>query len=169
MGSSGYFPPAAAGRGWFDGPVVLGVAWEPSERLIRAGAGLAAMLDAHLICAFVDPGSYLTEWEPAGSRAGVSLDPAFKTESDFPSRQVREGLQTILGQSGDAWSFRVLNGAVAQALGRLAESTDASVLIVGGQRSGRLAAMSRLLEGSVSVSLTRVQPRPILVVPHRGS
>ena len=63
------------------------------------------------------------------------------------------------------WSFRVLNGAVAQALGRLAESTDASVLIVGGDRPGRLAAMERMLEGSVSAELASLQYRPVLVIP----
>ena len=66
MGSSRDYRPPAAGKDWPDGPVVLGVAWEPSGHLIRAGARLAARLDAHLICAYVDPASYLTEWEPAG-------------------------------------------------------------------------------------------------------
>ena len=166
---SGHLRPSAADEGWPDGPIVLGVAWEPSEHLIRAGASLAARLGAHLICAYVDPASYLTEWEPAGLRAGASLDPAFDSETDFPSRQVREGLRNILGPPGDEWSFRVLNGAVAQALGRLAESTHASLLIVGGQRPGRLAAMGRMLEGSVSVDLTCVQSRPVLVIPHQGA
>jgi nucleotide-binding universal stress UspA family protein len=62
----------------------------------------------------------------------------------------------------------VLNGEVAHALGRLAQSADAAALIVGGQRPGRIAQMGRLLEGSVSVSLTRLQGRPVLVVPHSG-
>jgi nucleotide-binding universal stress UspA family protein len=62
----------------------------------------------------------------------------------------------------------VLNGEVAQALGRLAESTDAAALIVGGQRPGRIARMSRLLEGSVSGSLIRLQARPVLIIPHLG-
>ena len=91
------------------------------------------------------------------------------SETDFPSGQVREGLRDILGPPGEEWSFRVLNGAVARALGRLAESTDASLLIVGGQRPGRLAAMGRMLEGSVSADLACLQSRPVLVIPHRGA
>ncbi|WP_370871365.1 universal stress protein [Pseudarthrobacter oxydans] len=55
-----------------------------------------------------------------------------------------------------------------RALSRLAESTDASMLMVGGQRPGRAAAMTRMLEGSVSVSLMRSQTRPVVVVPHSG-
>lgn len=165
MGSSRYDRPSPAGHEWPAGPVVLGVGWEPSGYVIRAGASLAARLDAHLICAFVDPASYLTEWEPPGSRTSASLDPAVNSEADYPSGHVREGLQAILGPPGEEWSFRVLNGAVAQALGRLAESTDASLLIVGADRPGRLAAMERILEGSVSAELASLQPRPVLVIP----
>lgn len=169
MNATGHERPAAAVREWPPGPVVLGVAWEPSEYLIRAGASLAAKLEAHLICAYVDPASYLTEWEPAASRTSASLDPAVNNETDFPSGHVRNLLQAILGPPGEEWSFRVLNGAVAHALGRLAVSSDAAMLIVGGQRPGRLAAMERMLEGSVSVDLTWLQPKPVLVIPQRGS
>ena len=153
---------------WTDGPLVLGVPWEFEERLVRAAAGLAVIMDTHLICAFVDPASYLTEWEPAGSQPGTSLDPVRNVDAEFPARQMLAGLEGVLGPPGGAWSFRVLNGDVAHALGRLAESADAAALIVGGQRPGQVARMVRLLEGSVSVSLTRLQARPVLIVPHAG-
>jgi nucleotide-binding universal stress UspA family protein len=152
-----------------NGPVVLGVPWHPDERLIRTGAELASMMGAHLVCAFVDPTSYLTEWEPEALRTAASLDPAPVHETAFPVSAILECLRKILGAPGDAWSFRVLNGDVAQALTRLAESTNASVLIVGGQRPGSLAGMARLLEGSVSLSLIRSQSRPVVVVPRPGS
>ena len=121
-----------------------------------------------MICAYVDPASYLTEWEPPVSRTSASLDPAVNNETDFPSGQVRNVLQAILGPPGEEWSFRVLNGAVALALGRLAASTDATLLIVGGQRPGRLAAVERLLEGSVGVNLAGLQRKPVLVIPRAG-
>lgn len=166
MGGSFSRQPSAGGGGWLEGPLVLGVAWEESEHLVRTGAILAGRLGVHLICAYVDPSSYLTEWEPESSRASASLDPVFNSETDFPSSHVRDGLQAILGPPGEEWSFRVLNGAVALALDRLAESTDASLLIVGGQRPGRFAAMTRMLEGSVSADLASLQSRPVLVIPH---
>lgn len=153
---------------WTGGPVVCGVPWQPADLLIRTGADLASALGVHLICAFVDPASYLTEWEPATLRTGQSIDPAPAGESDFPASEIRERIRTILGPPGHDWTFRVLKGDVSHALTRLAESADASMLIVGGQRPGRLARMSRLLEGSVSLSLTRLQPRPVVVVPHPG-
>lgn len=94
-------------EGWPDGPIVLGVGWNSSEHLIRAAAGLAAALGQHLVCAFVDPASYLTEWEPEGQRTALSLDPAFNEEADFPSRQLQRNLESILGQPGESWSFRI--------------------------------------------------------------
>ena len=147
------------------GPVVLGAGWDLSERLARTAAGLAADLGLHLVCAYVDPASYLIEWEPDGLRAAASLDPASNDEAIFPSGQVLGRLEAFLGPPGTEWSFRVLNGEVAQALDRLADSTGASLLVVGGQRAGILAWMDRILEGSVSTVLVRAQHRPVLIVP----
>jgi nucleotide-binding universal stress UspA family protein len=150
---------------WPAGPIVLGVAWDFSEQLVVAAAGLAAGLGLHLVIAFVDPASYLTEWGPGGSLTAASLDPAANEETDFPSGQLLQRLEAVLGSPGADWSFRVLNGDVAPALGRLAKSADASLIIVGGRRPGILAAMDRFLEGSVSAVLVRSQWRPVLIVP----
>lgn len=153
-------------EGWPDGPVVLGVGWRISGHLIRTAAGLAAALGHHLVCAFVDPASYLTEWEPVGQRTAYSLDPIVNEETDFPARDLQRHLESVLGSPGEAWSFRVLNGDVAKALGRLADNTDASLLVVGAPRPGSLAWADRLLEGSVTASLIHSQRRPVLVVPN---
>ena len=155
----------SAGQEWRAGPLVLGVPWQPAGQLIRTAAGLAAELDRHLICAFVDPASYLTEWGPPGSRTADSLDPAADDESPFPPVEVQRRIEAVLGPPGDHWSFRPLHGDVPQALGRLAENAGASLIIVGGPRTGVLARIDRLLEGSVSSTLTRAQRLPVLVVP----
>ncbi|MDQ0075636.1 nucleotide-binding universal stress UspA family protein [Arthrobacter oryzae] len=133
--------------------------------MVRTAAELADALGAHLVCAFVDPASYLTEWEPEGQRAALSLEPIINEEADFPSQELQRKLEAILGQPGETWSFRVLNGDVSKALSRLAESTSASLLVVGAGRPGSLAWVDRLLEGSVSASLMHSQQRPVLVVP----
>ena len=155
--------PSAAGNEWPAGPVVLGVAWEPSEHLIRAGASLAARLDAHLICAYRGPGQlpHRMGTRRFHGQAHRWIRPSRVRQTSPPAMSANV-LQAILGPPGEEWSFRVLNGAVAQALGRLAESTDASLLIVGGQRPGRLAAMERMLEGSVECGAgqTAIQARP---------
>jgi nucleotide-binding universal stress UspA family protein len=149
--------------------VLLGVGWTSSEDLIRTAASLAAALDGHLICAFVDPASYLTEWEPAGFRAARSLDPVLNEEAEFPSGHLRQKIEGILGQPGYTWSFRVLNGDVAKALTRLAGATGAALIVVGTGKPGPLAWLDRALEGSVAANLLRQQHRPVLVVPEPGS
>ncbi|MBT2596419.1 universal stress protein [Arthrobacter sp. ISL-72] len=148
-----------------DGPILVGVGWDFPEHLVRTAADLGANLGQHLICAFVDPAGYLIEWEPDGSRTARSLDPAVNEEAEYPADELLRRLESILGQPGEQWSFRVLNGDVSKALSRLAENTEASLLIVGADRPGSLARMDRLLEGSVSASLTHGQQHPILIVP----
>jgi nucleotide-binding universal stress UspA family protein len=150
---------------WPEGPVILGTEWDASEHLIRAAAGLAAALGEHLICAFVDPASYLTEWAPAQQLTALSLDPSINEEAQFPSEHMQRRLETVLGKPWDTWSFRVLNGDVPKALNRLAENTNAALLIVGAGRPGTLAWLDRTLEGSVPISLIHQHQRPVLVVP----
>lgn len=155
-------------EGWPEGPIVLGVSWGFPELLVRTAADLAADLGLHLVCAFVDPASYLTEWEAEELRSAHSMDPAANEEADFPAGQLLSRLEAILGQPGETWSFRVLNGDVAQALGRLAQSAGASLFIVGCRRSGVLVWMDRLIEGSVYAALVRQQQLPVLIVPDAG-
>ena len=150
---------------WPDGPIILGVDWNFSEHLIRTAEALADALKVHLVCAFVDPASYLIEWEPVNQRAALSLDPSINEEAEFPSGQLQATLEAILGKPGDTWSFRVLNGDVPKALTRLAENTHATLLVVGAGRKGTLAWLDRTLEGSVPAALARQQQRPVLVVP----
>lgn len=150
---------------WPEGPLLLGVGWDFPERLVCTAADLAAALGQHLVCAFVDPASYLTEWEPDGTRTAHSLDPVTNDEAAFPSGDLLRSLEAVLGEPGEAWSFRVLNGDVAKSLERLAESTGASLLVVGADRPGALAWVDRLLEGSVWGNLTSGGRLPVMVVP----
>ncbi|MFE5836363.1 universal stress protein [Arthrobacter sp. NPDC056493] len=144
---------------------MLGVGWGVSEHLVRTAAAIAAALGQHLVCAFVDPAGYLAEWEPEHQRTALSLEPASNEEAHFPSQQLRRSLESVLGQPGETWSYRVLDGDVAKALIRLAENTDASLLVAGAGGAGALARIERLLEGSVSAALIHRQPRPVLIVP----
>jgi nucleotide-binding universal stress UspA family protein len=148
-----------------DAPVLFGVPWACPSLLIRAAADFARSVDAHLVCAYVDPAGYLAEWDPPRSRHALSLDPAPNVEALFPATEVKEGLVLCLGPPGREWSFRVLGGAVAPALARLAASTGASVVIVGGPRPGILARLQRALEGAVPDELLRIQDRPVLIIP----
>ena len=153
------------GSAWTDGPLILGVPWEPPRRLIAGAAGLAHGLGVHLICAFVDPSGYLAEFEPARSRTASSIDPNTNSEALFPAADVRSSIEAVLGAPGETWSLRVLNGSVPDALARLADSTGASAIVVGGPRHGARARFNRMLEQSVSARLMGVQRRPVVVIP----
>jgi nucleotide-binding universal stress UspA family protein len=157
-----------SGEEWPKGPIVVGVEWNFSEHLVRTAAALAAALGEHLICAFVDPASYLTEWAPVDQRIALSLDPSINEEAEFPSGYLQRKLEAILGEPGESWSFRVLNGDVSRALNRLARNTGAALLVVGAGRRGSAAWLDRVLEGSVPSALIHHQQRPVLVVPEGG-
>ena len=86
--------PAAPACG--DGPVVFGVPWACPAPLMAAAARFARSVDAHLVCAYVDPAGYLAEWDPPRSRHAVSLDPAGNIEALFPATDVKEGLVLCL-------------------------------------------------------------------------
>lgn len=147
------------------GRVILGVPWNCPAPLLLTAANLASALGVHLLCAFVDPSSYLVEWGPASDLPAVSLDPAVNDEAAYPAETVRRRVEHILAPTGVAWSFRVRNGSVGDALCRLADSVGASMFIVGGHRPGFLPRLGRVLEGSVGEALERSQHRPVVVVP----
>ncbi|WP_346927499.1 universal stress protein [uncultured Arthrobacter sp.] len=152
-------------KDWPDGPILLGVGWEFSEHVVRTAAVLATTLGQHLVCAFVDPASYLTEWDTEDARTARSLDPAVNDEAEFPAEHLLKRLEALLGQPGESWSFRVLNGDVARALVRLADSIGAPLVILGAGRPGALAWIDRQLEGPVAEALISRRARPVLVVP----
>ncbi|MEW1920613.1 universal stress protein [Pseudarthrobacter oxydans] len=148
----------------YAGPLILGAPWPVPPRLVYAAAELAAALDVHLVCAYVDPSSVLTEWEPQRMRTALSLDPIVNEEALYPAKEVRSRITGLLGPDGTAWSFRELHGDVSTALARLAVSTGASMLMVGNGRPGLLAKLGRTMEGAVADKLTRVQNRPVVIV-----
>ena len=148
----------------YTGPLILGAPWPVPPRLVYSAAELAAALDVHLVCAYVDPSSVLTEWEPQRIRTALSLDPVVNEEALYPAKEVRSRIAGLLGPDGTAWSFRELHGDVSTALARLADSTGACMVMVGNGRPGVLAKLSRSMEGAVADRLTRIQNRPVVVV-----
>lgn len=147
------------------GPLILGVPPTAAPGLVRTAAKLAAALELHLVCAFVDPASYLIEWESPGDLVAATLDPAVNEEALYPAEEVRRMIEAVLGPAGSDWSFRVLNGGVSNALARLGEASGASMIVVGAGRAGILSRISQTLEGSVATALTRIQNRPVVVIP----
>lgn len=86
------------------------VPWAVPPMLVSAGAAMAAALDVHLVCAYVDPSSVLTEWEPYTARTAASLDPAVNEEAPYPAGEVRARLGTILHRTHAARSAPIPSG-----------------------------------------------------------
>lgn len=147
------------------GPVLMGVVPGQPLAVAHRAAELAYSLNVKLICAYVDVTAYLAE-EPDGRVEALPIDPdGIDDDIEGISAAIAERLQEALGGSEIRWSFVTLAGDPARALGRLAESTDASVIVVGTRERGLGARFEELLVGSVAVHLTHRQHRPVLVVP----
>lgn len=149
------------------GAVLVGLLPEQDPAVLEYAAALAAASGAELVGAYVDPGSYLIEWDPSGNVLGQSLDRALDPEDEAASA-VRE-LGPLLDEAAGAHqlrcSFRVLGGDPAMALGRLAEAMSAAVIVVGARRPGMLAGVNEVLAGSVVRKLLATQRLPVLAIP----
>jgi nucleotide-binding universal stress UspA family protein len=147
------------------GPVLMGVVPGQPLAVAHRAAELAYSLNVKLICAYVDVTTYLDE-EPDGRFVALPIDPdGIDDDIEGISAAIAERLRESLAGTGVRWSFVTLAGEPARALGRLAESTDASVIVVGTRERGLGARFEELLVGSVAVHLTHRQHRPVLVVP----
>lgn len=158
-GRPGYVPRKISGA------VLMGVVPGQPLAVAHRAAELAYSLGVKLICAYVDVTSYLAE-EPDGRVEAVPIDPdGVDDDIEGISSEINEHLTDALHEAGVGWSFVTLAGDPARALGRLAESTDASVIVVGTRERGLGARFEELLVGSVAVHLTHRQHRPVLVIP----
>ncbi len=147
------------------GPVLMGVVPGQPLAVAHRAADLAHSLNVKLICAYVDVTSYLSE-ESDGRVEAHPIDPdGIDDDIEGISAGIKERLGEALDGSGIRWSFATLAGDPARALGQLAESTDASVIVVGTRERGFGARFEELLVGSIAVHLTHRQHRPVLVVP----
>jgi len=147
------------------GPVLMGVVPGQPLAVAHRAAELAYSLGVKLICAYVDVTTYLAE-EPDGRVEALPIDPdGLDDDIEGISAGISGHLADALHGAGIDWSFVTLAGDPARALGRLAESTDASVIVVGTRERGFGARFEEFLGGSVAVHLTHRQHRPVLVVP----
>ncbi|WP_457971732.1 universal stress protein [Arthrobacter sp. D1-17] len=147
------------------GPVLAGVVPGQPLEVVHRAAELAHSLGVKLICAYVDITTYLADGPDEESETGPSGSEVLVDDVEGVSAGIRERLHSILDGAGLRWSFLVLSGNPTQALGQLAESLDASVIVVGTREPGLGTRLEQLLVGSVAVQLTRRQLRPVLVIP----
>ena len=147
------------------GPVVMGAVPGQPQAVAHRAAELALSLGVPLICAYVDVTSYLAD-DQAGHDGARPIDPdGIDDDVEGIAAALKARLGETLEASGVPWSFVALAGDPARALGRLAEASGASIIVVGTRERGLGARFEELLVGSVAVHLTHRQHRPVLVVP----
>ncbi|MGO4385412.1 universal stress protein [Specibacter sp. RAF43] len=149
------------------GAVVVGLLPDQDPAVLHYAVALAAATGSVLIGGYVDPGSYLIEWDPHGNVLGQSLDPAVGPDDDAAqtARELGHLVRDAAVARGVRHSFRTLGGEPAMALGRLAASVSASVIVVGARRPGLVAGVEEILAGSVVRKLLFSQHIPVLAIP----
>ncbi len=146
-------------------PIVVGVVPGQPAMVRRRAAELAAALDAELVFAYVDVTTFLIP-EPREGPPPLPLVPGPPLDdAESVAEQLKAVVAAELDGGGLRWSFQVLEGDPARALGRLAETLDAGMIVVGTRERSLAARLEELLIGSVAAHLTHRQDRPVLVVP----
>lgn len=131
--------------------VVVGVYPGQADGVVLQAAVFAARFDAELVCAWVEPGR---PGLPAPSARGASFDPYLSAH-----------LERILGGHDIAWSTRQLTGDPARALGQLAESLRAAMIVVGTRDGTVRGSLQEFFAGSIAMTLAHRQNRPVVVIP----
>lgn len=148
-------------------PVVVGVHPDVPDHLMDEAAAIAVRFGAPLVFGYVDTGRYQVEEWPDGSVASRPVDPDLLDAGNetFPD-DLQQRLQDRLRAAGVAWETRLLAGDVAQALGRLADTLDAALIVVGTRNRSAWSTLHELFAGSIAAHLAHRQHRPVVVVPH---
>ncbi len=146
--------------------VVVGVTPQQPDRVVREAARLARAYGVRLVCAHVDPGAYVVGEQADGSVETRPVDPdAVDWEPTAFDPELAGRIESWAAEESVPVEFRALGGDIAKALGRLAETLQAELIVVGSRRGGLRSSVHEFLGGSVAVHLAHRQPRPVVVVP----
>lgn len=149
--------------------IVLGVTPKQPLTVLRQAVGFARQFNAALVCANVEPGSYVVAEHSDGSVESRPIDP---DQPDWNTAIFDGSLAARIRDMADRElvrvEFRELAGDIAHALGRLAEVLNAEMIIVGSRRGGLRSSVHEVLGGSVAAHLSHRQPRPVVVIPLPG-
>lgn len=157
--------------------VVVGVYPGQADGVVLQAAVFAARFDAELVCAWVDPERHPRDdhTDSVAPDGGVAIDPL----SDAPmisaapatpamaqfNPYLAAHLARILGGHDITWSTRQLSGDPARALGHLAESLRAAMIVVGTRDGTVRGSLQEFFAGSIAMNLAHRQNRPVVVIP----
>ena len=149
-----------------DRSIVVGVTPRQPGIVVQQAGRFARHFEATLVCAHVDPGSFVVGEHPDGSIDARPIDPDLP---DWTSRTFDEALtgriRALIGAESVRVSFRELAGDIGYALAHLADVLHAEMIVVGSRRDGFKSGVRDFFGGSVAVHLAHRQPRPVVVVP----
>lgn len=149
-------------------PVIVGVSPGQPPHVILHAAQFALRFGADLICAHVNPGRYATAETADGAVTSSSIDPDFADiREEVFDEKLAAGLSELLVDSGVNWRTLLLAGDVASALGHLAHTIDAAMIVVGTHESSVSGSIQEFFNRSIAVQLAHHQNRPVVVIPAR--
>lgn len=151
------------------GAVIIGLVPDSPARVMHEAALNARLRGVSVIVVHVDVTRFVTFDDPDGyaNSAPADIDVAARArESEF----VQGLAATQLQDAGVSWSFQQLVGDPALAIKELADTVDASLIVVGTRDRGIGESIREFFTGSVAARLAHRQCRPVLVVPrdHEG-
>lgn len=147
-------------------PVIVGVTAGQPPHVVLHAAHFARQFGAQLVCAHVNPGRYATSEAADGTVSSTSIDPDFAdSREEIFDEKLAAGLTELLADSGVEWRTLLLAGDVASALGHLAQTIDAAMIVVGSHESSVSGSIQEFFNRSIAVQLAHHQHRPVVVIP----
>lgn len=148
------------------GPIVVGVLPKQPRRVALEARRLAEALESPIIFAYVQPNSYLVEWELKADIHNKSLNPQdIDEDMEADAAEVLKVLESSMAGSQINWSLKMLAGDPGKALTRLGNELHARYLVVGTRHKGFGAKISELFNGSTAAHVLAQNSLPTLVVP----
>jgi nucleotide-binding universal stress UspA family protein len=157
--------------------VVVGVYPGQADGVVLQAAVFAARFAAELVCAWVDPARHPRDdrsdaatpvpgpgIDPLSNTPVMSGPPASPPAAEFDP-YLAAHLARILGGHDIPWSTRQLSGDPARALGSLAESLRAAMIVVGTRDGTVRGTLQEFFAGSIAMNLAHRQNRPVVVIP----
>ena len=146
--------------------VIVGVVPSQPDTVVEQAAVFAARFNAQLVCASVDAGQYRVYDLGDGTMMSLpfTADSPERAEERFDP-DLASRLAALLDGRGLIWSTRALVGNPAQALGDLADTLNAAMIVVGTREATLRASLQEFINGSVAVQLAHRQHRPVVVIP----
>ena len=147
-------------------PVIVGVSPGQPSHIVQHAARFAHAFGAELVCAHVNPGRFTTDEDADGQVTSQSIDPDF-SEIEAEDAELTADLARALDGSDVTWTTRELAGDVTVALGHLANTLDAAMIVVGTHERSFSGSVQEFFNRSVAVHLAHRQQRPVVVIPAR--